>query len=261
MPAIDGVPQGPASPNLSGRVALVTGGSRGIGRATCLALAASGADVAVHYNSNHGLAEEVVAMIEEAGGKSVAVAANLLEKDAGNRVVAAAKSSLGAVDILVNNAGELTTSAVEDLADAVWERTLTLNLTAAFRCARAAIPSMKERRWGRIVNVSSQAAYTGSANHAHYAAAKSGMAGLTFSLAKELGPHGVTANLVVPGRIKTDILADDLPTRQEEWLGQTPARRLGRPEEVAAAIAFLASESASYVMGAALNVGGGLVMG
>jgi len=261
MPAIDGVPQGPASANLSGRVALVTGGSCGIGRATCLALAASEAAVAVHYNSNHSLAEEVVAMIEEAGGKAVTVAANLLEKDAGNRVVAAAEGSLGAVDILVNNAGELTTSAVEDLADAVWERTLTLNLTAAFRCARAAIPSMKERRWGRIVNVSSQAAYTGSANHAHYAAAKSGMAGLTFSLAKELGPHGVTANLVVPGRIKTDILADDLPTRQEEWLGQTPARRLGRPEEVAAAIAFLASESASYVMGAALNVGGGLVMG
>ena len=261
MSAIDGAPQGTASDNLSSHVALVTGGSRGIGRATCLALAASGAAVAVHYNSSHSSAEEVVAKIEEVGGKSVAVGANLLEEDAGDRVVAAAEDSLGAVDILVNNAGELTSSAVEELADTVWERTLTLNLTAAFRCARATIPSMKEHRWGRIVNVSSQAAYTGSANHAHYAAAKSGMMGLTFSLARELGPYGVTANLVVPGRIKTDILADDLPTRREEWLRQTPARGLGRPEEVAAVIAFLASESASYVMGAALHVGGGLVMG
>lgn len=251
----------PVSDDFSGRVALVTGGSRGIGRATCLALAAGGAAVVVHYNANRDSAEEVVAEIEAAGGRSVAVGANLLDGDAGDRVVAAAEGSLGPVDILVNNAGELTTSAAEELADAVWERTLTLNLTAAFRCARAAIPSMKERRWGRIVNVSSQAAYTGSANHAHYAAAKSGMTGLTFSLAKELGPHGVTANLVVPGRIETDILADDLPTRREEWLRQTPARRLGRPDEVAAAIAFLASESASYVMGASLHVGGGLVMG
>ena len=261
MPAIDGVPQGVASVDLSGRVALVTGGSRGIGRATCLALAGSGAAVAVHYNSNQSFAEEAVARIEEMGGRSVAVGANLLEEDAGDSIVAAVEGSLGAVDILVNNAGELTTSAVENLGDALWERTLTLNLTAAFRCARAVIPAMKERRWGRIVNVSSQAAYTGSANHAHYAAAKAGMGGLTFSLAKELGPHGVTANLVVPGRIETDILADDLPTRREKWLGQTPARRLGRPEEVAAAIAFLASEPASYVMGAALHVGGGLVMG
>ncbi len=261
MPAIDGAPQGTASDDLSGRVALVTGGSRGIGRATCLALAASGAAVAVHYNSSRGYAEEVVAKIEKAGGKALAVGADLVEEDAGDRVVASVEGSLGTVDILVNNAGELTSSAVETLADTLWERTLTLNLTAAFRCARAAIPSMKERRWGRIVNVSSQAAYTGSANHAHYAAAKSGMMGFTFSLARELGPHGVTANLVVPGRIKTDILADDLPTRGEEWLRQTPARRLGRPEEVAAAIAFLASESASYVMGAALHVGGGLVMG
>jgi 3-oxoacyl-[acyl-carrier protein] reductase len=261
MPAVDGVPRGTAPHGLSGRVALVTGGSRGIGRATCLALAAGGAAVAVHYNANRGLAEEVAAKIEEAGGKSVAVGADLLDRDAGDRIVAAAEGSLGPVDILVNNAGELTTSPVEELADAVWERTLTLNLTAAFRCARAAIPSMKEHRWGRIVNVSSQAAYTGSANHAHYAAAKAGMAGLTFSLAKELGPHGVTANLVVPGRVETDILADDLPARREEWLRQTPARRLGRPEEVAAAIAFLASESSGYVMGAALHVGGGLVMG
>lgn len=261
MSAVDGILHSTASGDLSGRAALVTGGSRGIGRATCLALAASGVAVAVHYNSNRGFAEEVVAKIEEMGGKAVAVGADLLDEDAGDRVVAAAEGSLGTVDILVNNAGELTTSPVEELADAVWERTLTLNLTAAFRCARAAIPLMKERRWGRIVNVSSQAAYTGSANHAHYAAAKSGMTGLTFSLAKELGPHGVTANLVVPGRIETDIIADDLPTRREEWLGQTPARRLGRPEEVAAAIAFLTSESASYVMGAALHVGGGLVMG
>jgi 3-oxoacyl-[acyl-carrier protein] reductase len=120
---------------------------------------------------------------------------------------------------------------------------------------------MKERRWGRIINVSSQVAYTGSNNHAHYSAAKSGLLGFTFSLTKELGPYGITANVVAPGRILTDLLLERMAGREQEWMSQTPMRRFGRPEEVAAAIAFLASEDAGYISGAVIHVNGGLVMG
>jgi NAD(P)-dependent dehydrogenase (short-subunit alcohol dehydrogenase family) len=168
---------------------------------------------------------------------------------------------MGKIDILVNNAGELTDGAVADMTDEMWERTLAVNLTSAFRCTRACIPGMKARQWGRIINVTSQAAFTGSANHAHYAASKSGLLGLTFSLAKELGTAGITVNLVAPGRITTDLLLEHMAGREEEWLKQTPIRRIGDPEEVAAAIAFLASDAASYITGANLHINGGLVMG
>jgi NAD(P)-dependent dehydrogenase (short-subunit alcohol dehydrogenase family) len=165
------------------------------------------------------------------------------------------------VEILVNNAGEVTDLAVVNMPDGDWEQSLAVNLTAAFRYARECIPMMKEQHWGRIINVSSQAAYRGSANHAHYAAAKAGLLGFTFSLAKELGDSGITVNVVTPGRILTDLLLKQMPGREEEWLRQTPLGRFGRPEEVAAAITFLASEEASYITGAVLNVSGGLVMG
>jgi 3-oxoacyl-[acyl-carrier protein] reductase len=142
----------------------------------------------------------------------------------------------------------------------MWEQAITLHLSSVFRCTRACIPSMKARMWGRIINVSSQVVYTGSANHAHYAAAKSGLLGLTFSLAKELGTSGITANLVAPGRIITDLLTERMAGREEEWLNQTPLRRFGQPEEVAEPIAFLASDAASYITGATIHVNGGLVM-
>jgi NAD(P)-dependent dehydrogenase (short-subunit alcohol dehydrogenase family) len=243
------------------RVALVTGGSRGIGRATCLALAQSEAVVAVHYHNSADAAREVVASIERDGGRAAAFRADLAEIGAADALVAQVSGTFGKPDILVNNAGEQGTAPVAEMTDAEWSRALELNLSAAFRCARACIPGMIARGWGRIINVSSQAAYTGSANHAHYAAAKAGLAGLTFSLAKELGPAGITVNLVAPGRIETDMLAGQMAARAEEWLRQTPLRRFGQPEEVAAAIAFLASDGASYITGAALQVGGGLVMG
>ncbi len=242
-------------------IALVTGGARGIGQATCLALAAQGAAVAVHYRSHADAGLAVAAQIRAEGGRAMVVQADLLDPDAITRLVAEIRAELGPVDILVNNAGEQGTASVTEMADAEWQRSLDLNLTAAFRLAQACLPEMLAQRWGRIINVSSQAAYTGSARHAHYAAAKAGLLGFTFSLAKEAGPHNVTANVVVPGRIETDMLAGQLAARGEEWLKQTPLGRLGRPEEVAAAIAFLASEAASYITGAAVQVGGGLVMG
>ena len=247
--------------NLSKRVALVTGGSRGIGRATCIALATSGVAVGVHYNSSTESALETVETIKQAGGMAIALQADLVDSGAVEKLVTETVNQLGAVDILVNNAGEMTSSAVSDMTDAIWERAITLNLTAAFRCTRACIPMMKARKWGRIINVSSQAVFTGSVNHAHYAAAKAGLLGFTYSLAKELGRAGITVNAVSPGRIVTDLISAQIPTRGEEWLKQTTLRRLGQPGEVASAIVFLASDGASYITGANLHVNGGLVMG
>jgi NAD(P)-dependent dehydrogenase (short-subunit alcohol dehydrogenase family) len=247
--------------SFAGHVALVTGGSRGIGRATCLALAAKGAAVAVLYRSRIDQANEVVKQICASGERGLAIEANVLDPSAIKRSVGEVVSRLGKVDILVNNAGELTHVPVADMKDYDWEQSLAVNLTSAFRYARECIPSMKERRWGRIINVSSQAAFTGSNNHAHYAAAKSGLLGFTFSLAKELGACGITVNAVTPGRIVTDLLLEGMAGREEEWIRQTPLQRFGRPEEVAGAIAFLASEEASYITGAVINVSGGLVMG
>jgi 3-oxoacyl-[acyl-carrier protein] reductase len=248
------------SDNLAGRVALVTGGSRGIGRAICLALAAKGAIVAINYRAQAAAADEVVALIQQMGGKSATFQADMADFEAPSKLVDQVAAQLGAVDILINNAAEMTDSAVADMTDEIWERTLSINLGSVFRCARAVIPAMKARGWGRIINISSQAVYTGSANHAHYAASKSGLLGLTFSLAKELGAAGITVNLVAPGRILTDMLLERSTGREEEWMKQTPLRRFGKPEEVAAAVAFLASEGAGYITGANLHVNGGLVM-
>ena len=250
-----------ADRSLAGHVALITGGSRGIGRATCLALAAKGAAVAVLCRSRIKEANEVLEQIQSAAGQGLAIEANVLDPRAIKQSVQEAVSRLGKIDILVNNAGEMTDVSVADMKDEEWEEALAINLTSSFRYARECIPSMKERRWGRIINVSSQVAYTGSNNHAHYSAAKSGLLGFTFSLTKELGPYGITANVVAPGRILTDLLLERMAGREQEWISQTPLRRFGRAEEVAATIAFLASEEASYINGAVINVNGGLVMG
>jgi NAD(P)-dependent dehydrogenase (short-subunit alcohol dehydrogenase family) len=238
-------------------VALVTGGSGGIGRAVALELAACGAAVAVHYNSHRAAAEELAAEL----GNAVAFGADLSKPSGPDQLVAAATDRFGPVTILVNNAGLMTDARVEDLSDELLEQTLTVNLTAAFRLCRAVIPGMRAVGFGRIVNVSSQAALMGSVAHAHYAAAKAGLHGLTFSLAKELGEDGITVNLVIPGRIRTAMLDERSDGREKEWLAQTPLRRFGTPEEVAAAVAFLATERAGYMTGAALNVSGGLFMG
>ncbi|MCC7450579.1 MAG: SDR family oxidoreductase [Anaerolineae bacterium] len=253
-------PFGVISDSLAGRVALVTGGSRGIGRAACLALAAKGAAVAVHYRSQPEAANAVVQQITGAGGKAVAIQADLAQREAPKQVVEQAVMQVGPLDILVNNAGLMSRSAITDLSDDMWDETIAVNLTAVYKFIQACLPSMKERGWGRIINVSSQVTETGSVNHAHYAASKSGLIGLTYSLAKEIGEIGITVNMVAPGRIVTDLIRANIPKREQEWLAQTPLRRFGEPEEVGAVIAFLASPAAAYITGATIHVNGGLVM-
>lgn len=246
--------------NLTGRIALVTGGSRGIGAATCVMLGSLGAHVLVHYRSHGGDADALVAQISASGGTAAAIPADLSQPGGAESLIAQALEHAGHIDILVNNAGEYTDSPLIDMSDETWQHTLDLNLTAVFRCIRGALPSMRAQSWGRIINVSSQAAWAGSINHAHYAASKAGLQGLTYSLAKEEGRHGITVNIVSPGRIVTDMLADHIPSREQEWRAQTPLRRLGQPEEVAGAIAFLASDLSSYMTGTTLHVNGGVLM-
>lgn len=243
------------------RVALVTGGSRGIGAAICQALAADGVKCALHYCQAESQAQQVAEAITKKGGEVVLLQGDLRDVDTPKNLVAATLEQLGSLDILINNAGIMTDSFVETMSDELWDECLAINLSAVFRCCRAAIPEMKQNGWGRIISLSSQSAQTGSRLHAHYAASKSGLHGFSFSLAKELGPAGITVNMVSPGRIATDMLNERSHSREEEWMRETPLGRLGTPKEVAETVAFLASEKASYITGAEFNVNGGLHMG
>jgi 3-oxoacyl-[acyl-carrier protein] reductase len=247
--------------SLKGKTALVTGGSRGIGRATCLLLADSGVSIMVHYHKSSSPANEVVKEIVQTGGRAIPVQADLGDPDDIEKLLRTCRDNFSHIDILVNNAGEMTHALNVDMTDQLWDQTMDLHLKAVYRLCKALTPDMIEYKWGRIVNVSSQVVFTGSNKHAHYAAAKAGLHGYTFSLVKELGPYGITANIVSPGRIVTDMIIPHIPARKEEWLKQTPLKRFGEPEEVAAAIVFLASPEASYISGSNIHVNGGLVMG
>lgn len=243
------------------RVALVTGGATGIGAATVAELAANKISVALHYSSSKDEAEKLVGSLSKAGVEIKAFQANLAEKDAPSSLVSQVKEHFGSLDILVNSAGLMTDSSIIEMSDEIWDETINLNLTSAFKLIRAVASDMVKNDWGRIINISSQVALTGSTNHSHYSAAKSGMLGLTYSAAKEFGRNGVTVNAVLPGRIETNMISTRSAGRMDEWLAQTPLARLGEPSEVASMIAFLASDQASYISGAAINVNGGLVMG
>lgn len=243
------------------RVALVTGGATGIGAATVAALAADKVSVALQYSSSENEAKQISEQLNSKGLKVEIFRADLSQKDSVDKLVASVKAKLGDIDILINNAGLMSDASIIEMSDQLWDQALNINLTAAFKLIRACAPSMVSKKWGRIINISSQVALVGSANHAHYAAAKAGLLGLTYSAAKEYGASGVTVNAVLPGRIQTNMIAQRSKGRLDEWLAQTPLNRLGKPEEVAGMINFLASEMASYVTGAAINVNGGLVMG
>lgn len=250
----------PIDDSLKGRVALVTGGSRGIGRATCYALAQKGAAVAVHYSSSATEVAIVAEQVRNMGVKAITVQGDLGDASTAERIINETVAALGSIDILVSNAAVMTDNLAEQMPDDEWNRVIDVNLSSVFRCARASIPHMKARSWGRIINITSQSAYRGSRYHAHYTAAKSGLIGLTFSLARELAGDQITANIVSPGRIATDMLLDRADGRMEEWMSQIPLKRLGDAAEVASAITFLASDGARYITGSTIHVNGGAVM-
>ena len=243
------------------KVALVTGGATGIGAATVAALAAEKITVALQYSSSQKEAKQIADQLNGKGFKVEIFQADLSQKGAAENLVEQVKKNLGDIDILVNNAGVMSDASIIQMSDDLWDEAINVNLTAAFKLIRACAPSMVSKKWGRVINISSQVALTGSANHAHYATAKAGLLGLTYSAAKEYGASGVTVNAVLPGRIETKMIADRSVGRLDEWLSQTPLNRLGRPDEVASMINFLASDASSYITGAAINVNGGLVMG
>lgn len=243
------------------RIALVTGGATGIGAATVAALAKEKINVALQYSTSQTEAKQIADQLKEKGFKVGIFQADLSQKGSAENLVTEVKQKLGDIDILVNNAGVMSDASIIKMSDDLWDEAINVNLTAAFKLIRASAPSMVGKKWGRIINISSQVALTGSANHAHYATAKAGLLGLTYSAAKEYGASGVTVNAVLPGRIETKMIADLSIGRLDEWLSQTPLNRLGRPDEVASMINFLASDASSYITGAAINVNGGLVMG
>lgn len=243
------------------RVALVTGGSKGIGRGICMALAHAGISVALNYNVSGSSAEEVKNSIEALGGKAYIVKADVCDENAVIDMVKKTVLRFGGLDILVNSAGIMPAGPIETMSVESWRKVLDTNLTSCFLTIREAIPYLKKSACARIINIASQAAYTGSSQHAHYSASKAGILGLTYSLAKELGPFGITINAVSPGRVDTEILAYSSNKKRQEWLANTPLNRLGTVDEIANVVAFLASEGASYITGANLNVNGGMLMG
>ena len=241
---------------LDGKVAMVTGGSRGIGRAIAAALAEEGAKVAV-VGRDLARAEQAAAEIGHGAKGFACDVASQAQVDA---AVAAIEKDLGSVDVLVNNAGLAKDNVFLRLSDDDWDAVLDANLKGAFHTIKAATRGMMKRRWGRIINVSSVVGLIGNKGQANYAASKAGLLGLTKSIAKELASRNVTVNAVAPGFIATDMTAALTPEQREVLAKQIPMERLGKPEDVAAAVLFLASEASAYITGQVFVVDGGMVM-
>lgn len=241
------------------RVALVTGGSRGIGRAVATALAGAGHSVAVNYTSRPDAAEEVVAAIAAAGGTALAVGADVSDPGAVTAMFDTVQSELGPVEILVNNAGITRDSLLLRLGEDDWDRVIDVNLKSVYLCSKAAVRGMLKGRWGRIVSVASVAGVSGNPGQTNYAASKAGIIGFSKSLAKEVGSRGITVNVVAPGFIQTD-MTDELGDAADQAAAASSVGRLGTPEEVAGAVEYLAGDLASYVTGQVLVVDGGLAL-
>jgi 3-oxoacyl-[acyl-carrier protein] reductase len=241
------------------RIALVTGASRGIGAATALRLAQQGCDVAVNYLSQAQRAHDVIQQIETLGRSAIALRADVSDYQQVQQMVKEIVSTLGGLHVLVNNAGYSSHGTIETLPLEEWRRMFAVTLDGAFYCARAAVPYMKRADWGRIVNVISLRAMTGSDHGAHYAAAKAGLIGLTKSLALELAPQ-ITVNAVSPGYTNTEMNRKTLPEKGEPIRAKIPLERIAEPAEIASVIAFLCSDDASYITGETINVNGGIYM-
>ena len=246
--------------DLNERVAVVTGASRGIGKAIALELAACEARVVVNYNRSIEAAEEVVKVIQSSGGEALAVQGDVSVPEMAQGLIGAAVDSFGGVDILVNNAGITRDTLLMRMSEEDWDAVLDTNLKGAFNCMKSVAKTMMKQRYGRIVNVTSVVGLAGNAGQANYSSAKAGLIGLTKSVAKELGSRNITVNAIAPGFVETeltDTLSDDIKIAT---LSMTPLGRLGSPEDIAYAVAFLVSEQASFITGQVLSVDGGLVM-
>lgn len=244
--------------SLEGQVALVTGATRGIGRAAALALAQAGAAVAINYQHSSEAAEAFAAELSAAGVNSLAVQGDVADSGQVSEMVGKAEAALGGISILVNNAGITRDGLVMRMSDEDFDAVIATSLRGAFLCSKAVARGMMKARRGSIVNISSVIGRRGNAGQANYAAAKAGLIGLTKSLARELGPRGVRVNAIAPGYVVTDMTSELPEKMKEQIMGNTPLGRLAIPEEVASVIAFLASPAAGYITGAVIPVDGGL---
>lgn len=244
--------------DLAGKVAIVTGGSRGIGRAVSIALAGAGAHVLVNYRSNEEAAKETLRRIEEAGGTGEILGFDVSDPESVDAAIKDAARRLGHIDILVNNAGISIDQLLLRVSAKDLEMTWATNVNGALFCAKACIRPMMKKRWGRIINLSSVVAESGNPGQAVYSSSKAALLGLTRTLAREYASRGITVNAVAPGFIETDMTADLSDAGKQGIIDQTPLGRIGRPEEVAAAVVFLASEEASYITGQVVRVNGGM---
>lgn len=248
--------------DLSGKVALVTGGSRGLGRAIALALAGQGADVAINYRGNASAAEEVSAAIRDLGRRALTIQGDTSAgREACEAIVRAAIDELGRVDILVNNAGITRDDLLMRMSADAWDEVIATNLSGPFWMTRAIARPMMKARAGRIINMSSAAGRMGNPGQANYAAAKAGLIGLTKTTARELASRGITCNALAPGLITTDLTADLPEAASDALKSMTPLGYIGSVEDVAAAAVYFASDEARYVTGQVLGIDGGIVMG
>ncbi|MGM0750395.1 MAG: 3-oxoacyl-[acyl-carrier-protein] reductase [Bacillota bacterium] len=246
--------------NLEGKVALVTGASRGIGREIALELAREGCNVAVNYSGSEAKANEVVDEIKGLGREAIAVQCNVSDSEAVQAMVKETIGQFGSVDILVNNAGITKDNLLMRMKEAEWDDVININLKGVFLCTKAVTRQMMKQRSGRIINISSIVGVSGNPGQANYVAAKSGVIGLTKTTAKELAPRGITVNAIAPGFISTD-MTDQLPEDvRNEMLKQIPLSRFGDPKDIAKVVTFVASDSAAYMTGQTLHIDGGMVM-
>ena len=244
--------------DLAGKIAAVTGGSRGIGRATSIALAEAGAFVLVNYRSNEDAAKETLRLIEEAGGKGELLGFDVADPESVDRGLKEAIGRHGRIDILVNNAGISIDQLLLRVSPTDLDMTWATNVNGPIYCAKACIRPMMKKRWGRIINLSSVVAESGNPGQVAYSSSKAALLGLTRTLAREYASRGITVNAVAPGFIETDMTADLPDAARQAIVDQTPLGRIGSPEEVAAAVVFLASEEASYITGQVVRVNGGM---
>ena len=246
--------------DIDGRFALVTGASKGIGRAVALRLGEMGVNVAVNYNNSADEAESAVALLREMGVESFAVQADVSERESAVKMVEEVSERFGGVDILVNNAGIISDSLLVRMSDEAWDSVIATNLNGMFYCARAALRQMLRNRWGRVINIGSVVGIRGNIGQTNYSASKAGMIGFTKSLAKEVAKRGITVNAVTPGYISTDTV-DVLPQKTKEtimtWI---PQGRFGEVDDVAHLVAFIASQKAKYMTGQIVSVDGGMAI-